>query len=450
MKQLITIMSTLICGFSSHAANLMDIRTNTQIYSGKSQQDAKDETANLILGIRKKLGTDKNTLPENIKALINNKDLSNSGNRLSFSSVLKRFVNKSAQRLSIAERYQTPVYIESTVSSSILKDAKRKYQNSICLQSINTDADELTTALVTLAEENRKQKNVLQSVGTNAKSLVAANSILSYIESAPQYNGKNIRRLIGDLTSIEIVDGVIREIHFARNNVKLQFSLNMLSTLRSKSDLYYIRSLECYVDYFTEQEHLFTKRLRQMTAHINLSGLSKQIDEIKSKAARNLNISKEIQAKLNSETENKDIAYLNKLNSFYEGKTFSDNAKEKEFLEKRVNRIRSFKSYLTEQYKNSVNVHIRLEKLTTEQQNYLVDLFLQLNGENVLSSADSNAILNALKAKPAVLDQDSQIGVDYARLVTEQINTLSSYLDYEKNQAELRGKDSQVLQNLAN
>lgn len=448
MKQFITHLSIVFFCAESFASNMMDLRSNSQIYSPKVQQSSKKEASDLISDLRKKLGTEKNNLPPNILSLINNKDLSNSTNRLSFSAVLKSFINRSAQGLSMAEKYQRPVYIESMVSLSKLKSDKKAYHNSICLQNINSDADALTTALVTLAESSRK--NSSESLANSTKSLDAANSIISYIENAPQYKGKNIRKLIGDLTAVEIVDGIVREIHFSRNNLTLQFSLNMLSTLRSGNDSYYIQSLECYIDYFQEQEHLFSTRLDQLNSILDFSAVADQLKKIKEQAINNFEVLKEINTKLNGLSDNTDVMFLTKLTKFYEGNVFKNTTEEKSFLEKRVNRIRSFKDYLKAQYSNSLNVHQRLEKLTLEQQNYLVDLFLQLNGENVLTSIDSDSIFAQLKTNPNFIDQDAQIGVDYARIVTEQINKLSAYLDYEKSQLELRAKDSQILKRLVN
>lgn len=434
-----------ICANSAYAINLEDLRSNGKIYSTKDAQEANKEVDDLVLNLRKKLGTEGNTLPASIKALIKNPANNNTENRLSFSAGIKRFVNKSAERLSIAEKYQAPVKIDSAVSIDKFRQQKKEYESSVSLMDIAKDADELTTGLVTLAERDRA--NAKTDKKNTVSKLEVGKEILAYIEKAPQYIGKQITRLIGDLTSVEIVDGNVREIHFSRAGTTIEFSLSMLATLRSGEDTNYIKVLEHTIDYFNEQNFIFQKRLEILESPIASAfenSLNKLLETLKSYSVSDWEIQKAI-----STSENAEVIYTRKLEKFMERKKFTNSASEKDFLQKRINRIRSFAPYLHKQYVNSINVHNRLVKLTLEQQNYLTDLFLQLQGRNILSSADSVTVEKQLKANKSLFDNDAFVSIEYGRLVADQVNNLSIYLDYEKVEKQSRLADQKVLTSLA-
>jgi hypothetical protein len=445
MKLTNWVLALTICANSAYAINLEDQRANAKIYSAKDAQDANAEVGSLILNLRKKLGTENNVLPASIKALIKNPANNNTENRLSFSASIKRFINKSAERLSIAEKYQAPVKIDSAVSISKFRQQKKEYESSISLIDIAKDADELTTGLVTLAERDRAETKPEKAA--EVSKLEVGKEILAYIEKAPQYFGKQITRLIGELTSVEIVDGNVREIHFSRAGVTIEFSLSMLATLRSGEDLNYIKALEHTIDYFNEQNFIFQKRLEVLDSPLAAAieqKVNHLIETLKTYEVSDWEIKKAI-----ATSENPDVIYSRKLSKFLEGKTFANAASEKEFLQKRINRIRSFMPYLHKQYDNSIRVHNRLVKLTVEQQNYLIDLFLQLQGKNILVSTDSVTIEKQLKANKALFDNDAFVSIEYGRLIADQINNLSIYLDYEKVQKQSRIADQKVLTTLA-
>lgn len=441
MKKIICV--TLIGIQFANAMNLAVLRKNSELYSVEKATASSEEVKLQIQSLRKKLfssSVNYSSLQDLAKIKTDVKS-DNSMNLLSFSSLIKGELKLTADRISSMEKYQAPVLITSTASVEKLRRDKRNYESEVCNVDMNRTAEGLSIKLLTMAIDSKNKANEI-----NSQSMDLGNKLLEVIRKAPTFQGKDLTHLFGDLKKVEIFDGIIRELHFSRADLTVEISLPMLITLRTGMDNYYLKALNCLLDYFKEQEFLFQKKLDFMGNSPNsVVNFMLEYDKI-AKASQGQAINKEdLKEKLNS-LDIPELTYNKRIKKFYEGKKFSSLSEEKSFLSLRLDRIRGFIGYLESKVKNSEKVHQRISKMTKEQQNYLIDLFIQLQGENIMSSIDKEVIINELKSNKTTIDKNSlNVTFAYQTLISDQIASLSQFLDNEKNQESLTLKDRNIL-----
>lgn len=322
-------------------------------------------------------------------ALTNQRDLffeaqSKRKHRLNRSLYTKMILDKAMVALKGAAQWELP--------AGTTEEDKRKRRLEICQNIFGADMDAVVNQYIVMAMDYRNQHMAaLTSPAappaadpTNASAARTA-AISSYIAANDPLTRDaankpvKITDILGDLHDVEMVDGYVSGLFF-KNLEEVDVNLSMLLTFRAGEDSHYVHLLDCIGEYIRNSKESYEKDIE---------------------AAK-------------------------------DGKTVA-------IAKENVPLMTNVLAFVTHTYQESQAVHEYMSALSKAQQNLLIDLFLQLNANDIPAASE----IEALKTYWVKLAEESKESktklVDFLYYVNrhEQLQRLEDKLYDEKERARI-------------
>lgn len=322
--------------------------------------------------------------------------LRNDENPIYSSFFFKELLSNASDEMLRSLKYSAPLAIDPSMS---VEDLDRKLQlrdNLVCVSALNkkdneksfSAMDELVTKIMfelALPSEKRKAK-VVANLSKEEKSLVAL--LQAHLQKAPRNKeGQTITQVLGDTHDLDWFGNRIRYIQFTNEkdrsknselltlDKKIEMSLSMLISMRTRQDEAFVRLQKCLVDYISKQQNSFGLRLETLRAPRGEKRTSAQLFTAAKLDGKTITVSD-----LSKGDQTIDLKF------FYEGHGgFTSVDTERNFIEDRMLKNHVALRYLKERLAGALRAHLLISKLSTEQLDYLINMFLQLNADDLVT-----------------------------------------------------------------
>ncbi len=426
-----------------------------------------DRLSQVNPGIERTQGLDRlqsllSVKPGKIEGLetILNSPLRNDDNPITSSFFFKELMSNASEEMLRSLKYATPLAIDPSMSIADLDRKMEVRDNLVCVAALNkraasdkesSDIDQLITQIMfklALPSEKRKEKIVAAS---NKEELALAKLLQDHLQKAPRNKeGKTITQVIGDTHDLDWFGNRIRFIQFTEekdhsknsellsSDKKIEMSLSMLTSIRTRQDEAFVRLQKCLVGYLTAQQNAFDLRLDALKAPRGEKKTSAQLfkdAKISDKAINAADLSKS------------DVNLATQLKFFFEGHTgYSSLDAERNFIEDRMLKNHVALRYLKERLAGALRAHLLLSKLSTEQLDYLINMFLQLNADDLVTPKQMEALQALVMSNNK--SQATEEAFIYYRQMSRDLTALNLALIEQADKATAKSKDLKELEQI--
>lgn len=425
LKNLITFFFVAVT-LQVHAKNLDQYRI--QIGGQKSLKKSNDDVQTMVAALRQKLGTSSTSISSTILNY-NLKEIS-TRNRVSYNTYVKNILQGSLDRLSQEEKYQSPVAIDDTFSIEKLVYAKENIKRANCIQGFLGEGDKKKSIdsflqeFLGLVRDSKKTESAIKSSGVMSayvKLLQAEIAKFGFVEQK-----------LGTVSGVLVTDNVVKEILLNVNGLSkpLQLTLSMLITSRTGEDKSYLATQRCLLDFLEEQSAVLQFRMRLLNNNVEADKMDMFRRKFEKIAANIAEFEGEEKSqKWQAERIRKDprAQYLKKIAVYMDGKAFLSNtaeqkSEEKKFIEQRLDLVHGVLELMKPKYEASKLINEMMSKLSIGQVNKLIDLFLQLRGNDILSDSEYVSVTDQMFKNSLSKGVDQNIDLDVNEAAVDSIN----------------------------
>lgn len=425
-KQITLIILAALISNSSYAANLKFYRKNLVDISALNKNNSQDdEMKKSISELRSKL-----TVSSNIEGLDFNNgpfsvaQASGRGNRLYTSFIMKDILRDTILKMNNQIKYgdaskfnpeysrldikkQKYEYYQKLVVNSLRKKdgiinipvpegtpQKQEFRSGIS-QFLRSVKDWFITKIYTTQSDTEAIDDVTgEKWAKDSGREEKARLINEHLKKAPQTkDGKSIISYFGEVVAVSTVDGYVQRLRFKNlHNGDIPVPLTALLSYRMGKDSLFIATQQHIIDYLSRQSDFLGRRYYFLTNPSIIDKFSTLIDGEEKQTIQLIKDNPELQASGMSEFVKSKSAKENfkrLYNYFYENETSIGAANELEFLKRRLGEIEDVLPFLKSKQVDAIEVNQYFAKLSTEQMDYMIDMYLQLRGGDILSPEES-------------------------------------------------------------
>jgi hypothetical protein len=461
-----TFLLTLFTMQVSLAANFDQYRSQLPSLKKTSLQKAHQESAKRTQLIRQNLSIPSYLLPKTLThPLLQGGDKPRY--RFSYSNYFKMILEKISDRIRSEEVLAPPMAINPAWSAAQARELLKSQELKKCTQTIlgpqrtiseseMTDYDRLLSQMLDRAKSSKAKVVENQALDKN-QSTKYFSSLSDYVDKGPgNQRAGSITDILGSVRGIESFDGIVREIQFSKEESNLtdlnttSMTLEMLLGFRLKKDESFVAAQKCLLDFMKEQLDVLNLRWHEIQKtklgvqlQTSLNTRAQFIEEISDKVravpAASFDFSKKME-KLAS--TNRVEFYARNLRTYQEYRQFSSLASETRFIEQRTRQIKMVRNFLTLKYQGALRASEMLSKLSTEQIDFMIDVFLQLGGFDFPSEEEfAKAQIDFIKALEKRNDIEILADYEFYRNINSLMIELSFHLKAQKMSEEARKQD---------
>ncbi len=424
------IKSFLLTLFTMHvslAANFDQYRSQLPSLKKTSLQKAHQESAKRTQLIRQNLSIPSYLLPKNLThPALQGGDRPRY--RFSYSNYFKMILEKISDRIRSEDVLAPPMAINPAWSAAQAKELLKSQELKKCTQTILGP-----------------QRSISESEMTD------------YVDKGPgNQRAGSITDILGSVRGIESFDGIVREIQFSKEESNFtdlnttSMTLEMLLGFRLKKDESFVAAQKCLLDFMKEQQDVLNLRWHEiqktklgLQLQTSLNTRAQFIEEISDKVravpAASFDFSKKMEKLASS---NRVEFYARNLRTYQEYRQFSSLASETRFIEQRTRQIKMVRDFLNLKYQGALRASEMLSKLSTEQIDFMIDVFLQLGGFDFPSEEEfAKAQIDFIKALEKRSDIEILADYEFYRNINSLMIELRFHLKAQKMSEEARKQD---------
>ena len=468
MKHLTTtVLSVLLVGQMAGADTLTQYRQTVLKDPSVSYPRVRTEAADRVKNIRSLLGTSN----DEISGLSELKPTTSTVSRRFFSSlILKDMMDTSTIALIHSEKYGTTPFLDPSWTPDEHKMVLKRHRNRLCIQAIESSRprtptlnpmdqilNEITTQLI-FPEIRRAALG--QSEGQIASQNRDSDQKLnSMIES---YLSGGESQILGKLVAVEYANGVPNRLQFQNGDKVVYASLPMLLTYRLGEDDALLEIQNCLVEYLNGQKDVYSKRVLEISQgsvsqkwtalREYLKGSMQKLlgseQQMIKGAANPTAVQEEIKEIQEQILDRDDLRrYQANLKFFQEGRTFSGADEELKSIQHRIELINIVVPFLQRKNQDAMVVNSTLKNLSTVQVNRMINMFLLLQGGDILTRGETAKIGSAFQSlqqnASSDLAQQESLRADfiYYRIVGRQLTDLENLVREETINTQSRKAD---------
>ena len=295
-------------------------------------------------------------------------DLPNVRARRKFSSsFFKEIVNKAVDQLRDEDRYGTPDVFDPSKTINRIDREQLEKRRRIFSKAVGSfqAAHARIFKMIVIADREKQQRRIKAKAET-----VLTAGISEYIKENEPKAAKSIEEILGKLEWAEVYEGHVLRLVFGKP-AKIKMSLSMLVTFRTDEDAYFLESLSFFLD-------------RYQRAY-------------------------------------DDIRYKKDKNGKFEYDKKTDRKIPKDIEDVNMSKIREIirgRRYVSSRLDGAIKANKAMTALSPRQLHFLIDLLLQLRGNDVPVVEDVDLFI---KATTIVSKKDPSKYVDPAVSVTNDI-----------------------------
>jgi hypothetical protein len=312
----------------------------------------------------------------------------------------------------------------------------------------------------------------------NASIQKMTNIVATHLQNGPRNElGLGITDILGKVTKVELIDGMVHRVFFGEGERTLPVGLSFILTVRTGEDDVFVRSQELLLDYLKSQKAVFKKRQDNYNQFLYwdlidspyyfMNGEWNKIKAVEARIVGSATDKERAQAEVDDmydmvKMTDDNEKFFAEMRFFSEGRDFSKNFQvEKEFIDTRLKKDELLIPYLETKVATAKIGNVAMKALTRAQQNYLLDMYLQLRGRDLPTSRDLIAMerqfpLESDRIRSGRMDAkicDSEkaqldlLAADfmYYRVIANQLTDLQSALLEEGSLAAARKKEIDLI-----
>jgi hypothetical protein len=476
MKQLTaTVLSVVMVGQLAGAGTLMQYRQTVLKDPGVSYAQVRTEAADRVKSLRSLLGTSNDEISE----LADLKPATSSVSRRFFSSlILKDMMDISTIALIHSEKYGSTPFFDPSWTPDEHKMVLKRHQNRLCIQAVESSRSATATLnpmdqiLNDITGQLIFPENRRAALGQNEDQIISQNresdqKLISMIEGYLS-GGKN--QVLGKLVAVEYANGVPNRLQFQNGDKVIYASLPMLLTYRLGEDDALLEIQNCLVDYLKEQKEVYSKRVTEISQGAvsqkwtalreylksSMQQLLGSQQQMMKGAANPTAVQEEIKEIQEQILDRDDLRrYQANLKAFYEGRVFKSTDEELKVIQHRIELINIVVPFLQRKNQGAMVVNSTLKKLSTAQVNRMINMFLLLQGDDILTRGETAKIGSSFQNLPqnssSDVAQQESLRADfiYYRIVGRQLTDLENLVREETINAQSRKADLERIRSAA-
>lgn len=378
---------------------------------------------------------------------------------LTSSFFFKELLSDASATMLRQVKYGTPLAISPNMTLQELDKQLIKKDIEVTISALNrkgydkqavSDLDQLLTRIRTLTKWDETLQK-LAPAAVSASEASAISVIREHVRRGPRNaQGKTIEQILGPVQDLDLFSNRVRNVFFVEGlakdtssdtigyDKKIALSLSMLVSIRTQQDEAFLRLQASLIEYLTQQKEAFALRLGSI-----------QTGDAKPSAEwfKELKIGSSTPSiySLDNVPSSQFEAY--RLSYFFEGHapfvSFDGENGEREFLAHRLGKIEAVLPFLKKRLYGAAKAHDALSQLSTQQIDYLIDMFLQLNRDDLPVPSKMETL------KFAILDNQQDVSLlnnlNYYRQVSRDLESLKAFLREESLRAKSKLEDLQII-----
>ncbi len=386
--------------------------------------------------------------------------LYNSNNPISSSFFFKEFLSGASDAVLRSLRYGTPLAIDPSLTIEQYQAKLDQRESHICVAAINQvgyTADGKNSEMDQLLARIKKNLSGSSSGGRGqreaapifAEERKIVGLLRAHMAQAP--GADQIRRILGEVHDVELFNNRIRRVVFTHeadkskktetlsNSKKVEMQLSMVISMRTGQDEAFVKIQNCVVQYLKAQQVVLGNRMGAIKG-----GRAKTSQQLFAEAG--LANVKPSPTQFESVPKAQREAY--QLKYFFEGKSgFATLADEEQFLITRLVKIEDTLAYLQSRLDGALTANRALAQLSKAQMDFLADMMLQLNRDNLPLAGDVQHLRSASQTADASTAEGKAMfeAFVYFRQIARDLSAMSEAMDLEKARNGARREDAREL-----